>query len=74
MKSEFYNEIKNNQDIDTFISNFMSIKKQIGNGVGAGKLFERIFVQFINKKTSFFSLSIFNKLVEGLNDYERNEN
>jgi hypothetical protein len=56
MKSDFYSEIKENKDIDNFISNFMSIKKQIGNGVGAGKLFERIFVQFINKKTSFFSI------------------
>ncbi len=56
MKNYFYNELKNNKDIDTFISNFMSIKEQIGNGVGAGKLFERIFVQFINKKTTFFAI------------------
>lgn len=56
MKSDFYNVLKNSKDIDNFISNFMSIKTQIGNGVGAGKLFERIFVQFINKKTPFFSI------------------
>jgi hypothetical protein len=58
MKSDFYNVLKNSKDIDNFISNFMSIKTQIGNGVGAGKLFERIFVQFINKKTPFFSIHL----------------
>lgn len=31
----------------------MSIKSQIGNGVGSGKLFERLFVHFINKCTPF---------------------
>lgn len=37
-------------ELDVFISHFMDIKSNIGNGVGAGKLFERLFVDFLNKK------------------------
>jgi len=58
MKIEFYKQIGNGDKMDNFISNFMSIKNQIGNGVGSGKLFERVFTQFIDKNTDFFSLHL----------------
>lgn len=48
-KEKFFKEIKSSQTIDTLISNFMSIKQAIGNGVGAGKIFESVFVHEINK-------------------------
>ena len=53
MKNLFYEKLRENKYIVSFISNFMSIKSEIGNGVGSGKLFERLFVHFINKCTPF---------------------
>lgn len=51
MKQIFLNKLsQTGVELDTFISRFMDIKSNIGNGVGAGKLFERLFVDFINKK------------------------
>lgn len=49
MKNKFLLTLKNASDINQFISRFMDIKENIGNGVGAGKLFERLFVDFINQ-------------------------
>ena len=40
-------------ELDTFIARFMDIKRNIGNGVGAGKLFESLFA-----KAAFFNLKI----------------
>lgn len=37
-------------ELDNFISKFMDIKSNIGNGVGAGKLFETLFSAFVNQK------------------------
>ena len=37
-------------ELDTFIARFMDIKRNIGNGVGAGKLFESLFADFVNQK------------------------
>lgn len=39
-------------ELDSFISKFMDIKSNIGNGVGAGKLFETLFSAFVNQKMS----------------------
>lgn len=51
MKKLFLDRLSNSgQDLDNLISRFMDIKEKIGNGVGAGKLFESVFVDFINKK------------------------
>jgi hypothetical protein len=51
MKQIFLDSLsKTGNDLDIFISRFMDIKSNIGNGVGAGKLFERLFVDFVNKK------------------------
>jgi hypothetical protein len=50
MKEKFLNSLSNcGNELDVFISRFMDIKENIGNGVGAGKLFERLFVDFINR-------------------------
>jgi hypothetical protein len=49
MKNTFLNKLSNSGlEMDKFISKFMDIKLNIGNGVGAGKLFESLFVAFIN--------------------------
>ena len=37
-------------ELDTFIARFMDIKRNIGNGVGAGKFFENLFSEFVNQK------------------------
>lgn len=37
-------------ELDTFIARFMDIKRNIGNGVGAGKFFESLFADFVNQK------------------------
>jgi hypothetical protein len=37
-------------ELDTFIARFMDIKRNIGNGVGAGKFFENLFADFVNQK------------------------
>lgn len=37
-------------ELDSFISKFMDTKYNIGNGVGAGKLFETLFSAFVNQK------------------------
>jgi hypothetical protein len=37
-------------ELDKFIAKFMDIKRNIGNGVGAGKLFESLFADFVNQK------------------------
>jgi len=51
MKKIFLDSLnKCGTDLDTFISRFMSIKENIGNGVGAGKLFESLFSNYINSK------------------------
>jgi hypothetical protein len=51
MKQIFLDKLTNTgSELDTFISRFLNIKANIGNGVGAGKLFERLFVDFVNKK------------------------
>lgn len=50
-KDKFLEALANcGQELDTFISRFMDIKENIGNGVGAGKLFENLLVGFINNK------------------------
>jgi len=56
MKNLLFNELQKSTDLDLFISNFMSVKEQVGNGVGAGKLFERLFTQFINKTTKLSAI------------------
>jgi len=49
MKEKFLKELnESDEHLDKFISQFMDFKNEMGNGVGAGKLFERIFVDFIN--------------------------
>ena len=60
MKKIFLDKLSScGHELDTFISRFMSIKENIGNGVGAGKLFERLFVDFINKKmTDVYALHL----------------
>jgi len=58
IKFDFYDQLKNNPHLDEFISKFMSFKRGIGSGVGSGKLFERLFVEFINKKTQLSSIHL----------------
>jgi hypothetical protein len=49
MKSIFLNKLSE-INLDEFISNFMDYKESIGNGVGAGKAFERFMCEQINDK------------------------
>ena len=49
MKNTFLNKLST-INLDEFISNFMDYKDSIGNGVGAGKAFERFMCNQINDK------------------------
>lgn len=50
MKEKFLSKLSSvDGELDKFISRFMDIKTNIGNGVGAGKLFESLFVSFVNR-------------------------
>ena len=51
MKEKFLKKLSEcGVEMDSFISKFMDIKMNIGNGVGAGKLFESLFSEFVNQK------------------------
>ena len=54
-KSKFLEEFKNsNSSFDNMVSRFMLFKNLNGNGVGAGKWFENLLEQFINKNVDGF--------------------
>lgn len=53
MKKIFYSELAKSTELNQFISNFMSMKQEMGNGVGAGKIIRENLYPFHQQDYKF---------------------